>query len=144
MKGSRRSSVQRMCLIQKQFQHCDELCVSFAGEELCTGLISGCSLDCSFGFQTDAHNCEICQCRPRPKKCKPIVCDKYCPFGYLYVFSSREHASRNPRVYGKRAKIQPCLLVLALGQSGGKRRKIEMDVGVQCSSKWILSNRFKN
>ncbi|XP_009701212.1 PREDICTED: cysteine-rich motor neuron 1 protein [Cariama cristata] len=52
-------------------------------EELCTGLISGCSLDCSFGFQTDIHNCEICQCRPRPKKCKPIVCDKYCPFGYL-------------------------------------------------------------
>ncbi|XP_066850009.1 cysteine-rich motor neuron 1 protein isoform X3 [Anser cygnoides] len=59
------------------------ICQCKTREELCTGLISGCSLDCSFGFQTDAHNCEICQCRPRPKKCKPIVCDKYCPFGYL-------------------------------------------------------------
>ncbi|NXG82914.1 CRIM1 protein, partial [Stercorarius parasiticus] len=59
------------------------ICQCKTREELCTGLISGCSLDCSFGFQTDVHNCEICQCRPRPKKCKPIVCDKYCPFGYL-------------------------------------------------------------
>ncbi|XP_030412958.1 cysteine-rich motor neuron 1 protein [Gopherus evgoodei] len=59
------------------------ICQCKTREELCTGLISGCSLDCSFGFQTDVHNCEICQCRSRPKKCKPIVCDKYCPFGYL-------------------------------------------------------------
>lgn len=54
-----------------------------AGEELCSGLKRGCTLDCPFGFLTDAHNCEICQCRPRPKKCRPIICDKYCPFGYL-------------------------------------------------------------
>lgn len=62
----------------------------FTGEELCTGLKRACSLDCPFGFLTDAHNCEICQCRPRPKKCRPIICDKYCPFGYLYVFLNSE------------------------------------------------------
>ncbi|KAH0622558.1 hypothetical protein JD844_024962 [Phrynosoma platyrhinos] len=60
-----------------------KLYVFFTGEELCNDLMSGCSLDCAFGFQTDGHNCKICQCRPRPKKCKPIACDKYCPFGYL-------------------------------------------------------------
>ncbi|XP_053158940.1 cysteine-rich motor neuron 1 protein isoform X1 [Hemicordylus capensis] len=59
------------------------ICQCKTRDELCTDLMSGCSLDCAFGFQTDVHNCKICQCRPRPKKCKPIVCDKYCPFGYL-------------------------------------------------------------
>ncbi|KAM4867988.1 cysteine-rich motor neuron 1 protein isoform 4-T4 [Thomomys bottae] len=52
-------------------------------EELCSGLKRGCTLDCPFGFLTDAHNCELCQCRPRPRKCRPIICDKYCPLGYL-------------------------------------------------------------
>lgn len=59
-------------------------CVS-TGEELCLGLKRGCTLDCPFGFLTDAHNCELCQCRPRPKKCKPTMCDKFCPLGFLYV-----------------------------------------------------------
>lgn len=113
------------------------MCV-LAGEELCTGLISGCSLDCSFGFQTDAHNCEICQCRPRPKKCKPIVCDKYCPFGYLYVFSSRKHASCTP-VYGKYAKVQAYPLGFACGTAGGSR-KIKTSLRMwECS---ILQNWF--
>lgn len=61
-----------------------------AGEELCWGLLRGCTLDCPFGFLTDAHSCEICQCRPRPKKCRPTTCDKSCPFGYLYVFLNAE------------------------------------------------------
>ena len=62
----------------------------FTGEELCTGLKRGCALDCPFGFLTDAHSCEICRCRPRPKKCRLIICDKYCPFGYLYVLLKSE------------------------------------------------------
>lgn len=61
-------------------------CRVSAGEELCWGLLRGCTLDCPFGFLTDAHSCEICRCRPRPKKCRPTTCDKSCPFGYLYVF----------------------------------------------------------
>jgi hypothetical protein len=63
----------------------------FTGEELCSGLKRGCTLDCPYGFLTDAHNCEICQCRSRPKKCRPIICDKYCPLGYLYVFLNSEN-----------------------------------------------------
>ena len=62
------------------------------GEELCGGLRRGCSLDCPFGFLTDHHNCEICECRPRPKKCRFRFtdCDKDCPFGYQYVFLNPE------------------------------------------------------
>lgn len=58
-------------------------------EELCLGLKKACTLDCPFGFLTDVHNCELCQCRPRPKKCRPTMCDKFCPLGFLYVFVSR-------------------------------------------------------
>lgn len=61
------------------------LCVS-TGEEVCLGLKRACTLDCPFGFLTDVHNCELCQCRPRPKKCRPTMCDKFCPLGFLYVF----------------------------------------------------------
>uniref|UniRef100_A0A8C7UPV9 Cysteine-rich motor neuron 1 protein n=1 Tax=Oncorhynchus mykiss TaxID=8022 RepID=A0A8C7UPV9_ONCMY len=52
-------------------------------EELCSALISVCTLKCPFGLQTDAHGCDVCQCRPRPKKCKAVVCDKACPFGFI-------------------------------------------------------------
>ncbi|XP_014388722.1 PREDICTED: cysteine-rich motor neuron 1 protein [Myotis brandtii] len=58
-------------------------CQCKSREELCWGLLRGCTLDCPFGFLTDAHSCEICRCRPRPKKCRPTTCDKSCPFGYL-------------------------------------------------------------
>uniref|UniRef100_A0A673YRH1 Cysteine-rich motor neuron 1 protein-like n=1 Tax=Salmo trutta TaxID=8032 RepID=A0A673YRH1_SALTR len=52
-------------------------------EELCSALISVCTLKCPFGLQTDAHGCDVCQCHPRPKKCKAVVCDKACPFGFI-------------------------------------------------------------
>lgn len=60
-----------------------------AGQELCWGLLRGCTLDCPFGLLTDAHGCETCRCRPRPRKCRPAACDKSCPFGYLYVLRGR-------------------------------------------------------
>ncbi|KAB0380269.1 hypothetical protein FD755_008053 [Muntiacus reevesi] len=60
-----------------------ECCPVCEGEELCMGLKRGCTLNCPFGFLTDAYGCEICQCRPRPRKCRPVVCEKHCPFGYL-------------------------------------------------------------
>ena len=65
----------------------------FTGEELCMGLKRGCTLNCPFGFLTDAYGCEICQCRPRPRKCRPVVCEKHCPFGYLYVFLNQKSSS---------------------------------------------------
>ncbi|XP_063504887.1 cysteine-rich motor neuron 1 protein isoform X5 [Pongo pygmaeus] len=58
-------------------------CQCINSEELCSERKQGCTLDCPFGFLTDAQNCEICECRPRPKKCRPIICDKYCPLGLL-------------------------------------------------------------
>ncbi|KAJ8371934.1 hypothetical protein AAFF_G00298460 [Aldrovandia affinis] len=59
------------------------ICQCKAREELCKGLMEGCSLDCPSGFQIDAHGCSVCQCRPRPKKCKPVACEKECPFGFI-------------------------------------------------------------
>ncbi|XP_047300600.1 cysteine-rich motor neuron 1 protein isoform X10 [Homo sapiens] len=58
-------------------------CQCINTEELCSERKQGCTLNCPFGFLTDAQNCEICECRPRPKKCRPIICDKYCPLGLL-------------------------------------------------------------
>ncbi|KAM6973259.1 cysteine-rich motor neuron 1 protein [Aplochiton taeniatus] len=58
-------------------------CTCRTREELCSGLIQGCTLKCPFGRQTDAHGCDVCQCRPRAKKCKVAVCDRPCPFGYI-------------------------------------------------------------
>ncbi|XP_035279890.1 cysteine-rich motor neuron 1 protein isoform X1 [Anguilla anguilla] len=59
------------------------ICQCKTREELCKGLIQGCTLDCPFGYQIDAHGCDVCRCRPRPKKCKPVSCDKECPFGFI-------------------------------------------------------------
>ncbi|CAB1331095.1 unnamed protein product, partial [Coregonus sp. 'balchen'] len=56
-----------------------ECCPVCEGEELCSALISDCTLKCPFGLQTDAHGCDVCQCRPRPKKCKAVVS---CPMGF--------------------------------------------------------------
>uniref|UniRef100_A0A3B3SS10 Cysteine rich transmembrane BMP regulator 1 (chordin-like) n=1 Tax=Paramormyrops kingsleyae TaxID=1676925 RepID=A0A3B3SS10_9TELE len=67
----------------KRDQNNCRLCQCRTREELCRGLISGCTLACPFGFQTDVHSCAICQCRPRPKKCKSVACDKDCPFGFI-------------------------------------------------------------
>ncbi|XP_032034390.1 cysteine-rich motor neuron 1 protein isoform X4 [Hylobates moloch] len=58
-------------------------CQCINSEELCSERKQGCTLDCPFGFLTDAQNCEVCECRTRPKKCRPIICDKYCPLGLL-------------------------------------------------------------
>ncbi|XP_036290661.1 cysteine-rich motor neuron 1 protein isoform X2 [Pipistrellus kuhlii] len=58
-------------------------CQCKSRQELCWGLLRGCTLDCPFGLLTDARGCEICRCRPRPRKCRPTSCDRSCPFGYL-------------------------------------------------------------
>lgn len=79
----------RSVLLCSSLEETCRLCV-FTGEELCSERKQGCTLDCPFGFLTDAQNCEICECRPRPKKCRPIICDKYCPLGLLYVFLNSE------------------------------------------------------
>ncbi|XP_060735905.1 cysteine-rich motor neuron 1 protein [Tachysurus vachellii] len=52
-------------------------------EDLCSALISGCTLKCPLGFQLDANGCAMCQCRHRHKKCKPVACTKDCPFGFV-------------------------------------------------------------
>lgn len=85
----RSQSVDVFCPVPLRKEHAVRV---FTGEELCRGLKRGCSLDCPFGFLTDDHNCEICACRPRPKKCRFRFtdCDKDCPFGYQYVFLNPE------------------------------------------------------
>ncbi|GAA6108773.1 cysteine-rich motor neuron 1 protein [Tachysurus ichikawai] len=60
-----------------------ECCPVCEGEDLCSALISGCTLKCPLGFQLDANGCAMCQCRHRHKKCKPVACTKDCPFGFV-------------------------------------------------------------
>ncbi|XP_067098803.1 cysteine-rich motor neuron 1 protein isoform X2 [Osmerus mordax] len=78
-------------------------------EELCSGLMSGCSLKCPYGLQTDAHGCDVCQCRPRPKRCKALVCDKACPFGYI----KNKHSCDTCRC--KKCPELPCDLSCPMG-----------------------------
>lgn len=58
---------------------------STLSDDSCPDLEKYCSLQCPTGYERDDFGCEVCECSNPMPKCRPLVCTKTCPYGYVWV-----------------------------------------------------------
>jgi hypothetical protein len=76
-----------------------------------------CEMHCEYGFQQDAHGCDVCSCNKEPlTSCSEVMCEMYCEYGFQQDANGCDVCSCNEGMSDgaiAAAVIVPILLIAA-------------------------------